>query len=184
MFIDVLDANDLNVVETINAENDVSMEGFEFTMTAMPISRLSFSINYTYLEGDMPLQPHTLQGGELQSFVLTQTPRHAGSLSVDYTFKPFLFGTLRGHFDVISTSPYHYFSDISAPSDSYTLLNANMMLTDVSMGDLRDSLQINAWVKNITDEEYRVSGFNFPDAIVSAVYGEPRTAGVEVIFKF
>jgi iron complex outermembrane receptor protein len=184
MFIDAADPSNISVVETINAEKDVNVEGLEFTLTTRATDQLSLTLNYTYLDGNMPLQPNYLEGGELQSFALTQTPRHAGSLSVDYTFKPTSFGRFKGHFDAVSTSPSHYFPDLSAPGDSYTLFNVSLALTGIPVGAHREALEISAWAKNITDEEYRVNGFNFPGALINAAYGEPRTAGVDVAFKF
>ena len=184
MFIDVADPSNITVVETINAENDVTVEGAEFTLTAIATKGLSVTLNYTYLDGDMPLQPNPLQGNELQSFVLSQTPRHSGSLALDYTFAPLSFGTLSAHFDIFSTSDYNYFPDISAPGDSYTLYNANITLSEIPISNSKDVLEIRGWVKNLTDEEYRVNGLHFPGALTNAVYAEPRTAGADITFRF
>ena len=66
--------------------------------------------------------------------------------------------------------------------ESYDLLNARLTLSEIPVGD-GQSLQIAAWGKNLTDEDYRVSTIPFGLWTVS-YFGEPRTYGVELSYQF
>jgi iron complex outermembrane receptor protein len=59
-------------------------------------------------------------------------------------------------------------------------------LVDVSYGLIDNSkdYSIRAFVKNVTDERYRVSSQPVATLWVFSQYGPPRTAGVEMTFDF
>ncbi len=179
MQIDVADPIQPTIVESVNASKTVQVDGVEFDLTLVPVAGLTLGLSYTYLDGDMPLQPNPLADGALQDFETTQTPKHSGSLFVDYVFSPWNIGTLTGHLNITSTDRYSYVA--FAPDfqffDSYTLINARLTLSDISVGG--GNLLISAWGKNLTDEEYVV--FSFPTALA---YGDPRTAGIDITYKF
>ncbi len=65
--------------------------------------------------------------------------------------------------------------------DDYALLNGRLSLTELPLGN--GSLEVAAWGKNLTDEEYRVSTIPFLIWTVS-YFGAPRTYGMEVSYKF
>ena len=67
------------------------------------------------------------------------------------------------------------------PGGAYTLLNAKVSLTNISVGGGQASISL--WGRNITDEEYPVLAFNTSSAIVYA-YGDPRMAGVELVYQY
>jgi len=185
MQIDFLHPTNISAVETINAEKKVEVDGVEVDLTLMPIEGLVLGLNYTYLDGDMPLQPHPLKNNELTAFELTQTPQHAGSLTVDYTFEPWGFGVLEAYLDVTSTDQYAYAPLGSQRFDAYTLYNARITLADIRVGR-GGALKFSAWGKNLTDEEYVVLALPINDPITTVIqaFGEPRTAGLDVSYKF
>lgn len=56
--IDIIDPNNPTTVETINAANLVEIDGAEIELTLIPVSGLVVGLNYTYLDGHMPLEPN------------------------------------------------------------------------------------------------------------------------------
>ena len=78
----------------------------------------------------------------------------------------------------------HYFditnSDVSK-EDAYTLWNARVSYTTMD-----ERLEIAAFVKNLSDEEYRVYTFDFTPiaGFNQQFYGPPRWWGVQAIYRF
>ena len=178
--IDVANPDVPAVSETINAGNTIDVNGVELDIALAPINNLVIGLNYTYMDEDTPPQLNTFTGLQ-QELETPQTPRHAGSLTVDYTFSPWEVGTLSTHVDITSTDRFFYvaYSPELQRFDSYTLFNARITLSEISIGTYDQSLAISLWGRNLTDEEY--IAFAFPSA---QAFGTPRTAGIDVTFQF
>ncbi len=186
--IDFTNPSNVTVLETINAEKTVEISGFELDLSVIPMAGLLINASYVYLDGDMPLQPNPLAGGELQKFGLTQTPRHASALFASYQFGTWSFGTLAGHLGVTSTTAHRFTPTGRYHADAYTLFNANISLADIKLGRQDSTLALRAWGKNLTDEEYviysqEIKAGDFPFTIQEA-FGTPRTLGVDVTIEF
>ena len=179
------DPVNIAVVETINATNTAQIDGLEIDLTVIPIPGLVVGLSYTYLDGDMPLQPNPLAGGALEQFSLVQTPEHAGALTVDYTFEPFSFGTLTAHLDVTTTDKYAFIAASIDERffDAYTLVNARLTLGDIPLGGSAGSLTASVWGKNLTDEEFLVLGFPIGPAGSTQAFGTPRTVGFSLTYR-
>ena len=122
----------------------------------------------------------------MEDFLITQTPEHAGAVTVDYDFPRYSFGVLSGHLEVISSSEYnHWASGGKGHPDGYTLINVRLELAEIvlSAGDY-GQLSFSVWGKNIADEEYVVSAFNIEGTASIHAYGEPRSAGVGVRYEY
>ncbi|RMB02824.1 TonB-dependent receptor [Eilatimonas milleporae] len=179
--IDFVDPNPIGL-ETINAANTVQIDGAEIELTVAPLPGLVIGLHYTYLDGDMPPQPNPLAGGTLETFNLSQTPEHAGSATVDYTFPPLPFGTLIAHVDMTATDEYHFVpGNMTQDLDSYALFNARLTLTDINIGN--SSLVAALWARNIFDTEYVLYGAPRAAGDLEA-YGTPRTYGFDLTYQF
>lgn len=188
MHVDFIPPGSLTVLETVNANRTVEVDGFEVDLTLLPLEGLLVNFSYTYLDGDMPLQANPLPGadGALTQFDLLQTPEHAGAVSLDYTFAPFQYFTLSAHLDITSTDQYAYASFNPERFDAYTLVNARLKLTDIKLGKHQGKLKVSAWGKNLTDEEYIIfaAPVSSPIPIVMQSFGDPRTAGIDITYEF
>lgn len=176
------DLQTITITETLNAARQVRVEGVELDLTVTPVAGLVFGLNYTYLDDDMPLQPNPLAGGALEEFQITQTPRHAGAVSADYTFAPLPIGTVVAHLDATSTSRYYYHPQNPYRRDAYTLFNARLALREIPVG--AGSLEVAAWGKNLTDEEYVVFSFTVGAAAILQSFADPRTYGMDVTYRY
>ena len=180
--IDFLNPLNPTILETFNAENTVEIDGLEVEITMIPVPGLVIGVNYTYLDGTMPLQPNPLAGGATEQFNLAQTPEHAGSLTVDYSMPGLSFGTLIAHADLMVTDEYHYVGSGLQDLDSYALVNARLTLADLPFGG--GGLQLSLWGKNLTNNKYVVAGFPLPAIGAAVAYGTPRTYGLDVTYRF
>jgi iron complex outermembrane recepter protein len=184
MFIDIINPQNPEEGDTINAENPVTIKGIEVEFSIIPVDRLKIGASYTYLDGDMPDQPNRLNNGAIEPFLLTQTPRHSGVITLDYELPKLTWGQLSSHLDIIATDSYHHYpSGGVAHPDSYTLVNAKILISEipfVGTGDLNVSLS----AKNLTDKEYIVGSFNLDQAATISAYGDPRTVSLDINYDF
>jgi iron complex outermembrane recepter protein len=68
-------------------------------------------------------------------------------------------------------------------ADSRTVANARLTLDELSVGN--GEMRLSAWVKNLTDEEYREWGIDFGTlGYAGNTWNQPRTFGFDVIYQF
>ncbi len=182
--IDFVNPINPTILETFNGTETVEIDGLELEMSMVPVPGLVIGLNYTYLDGKMPLQSNPLAGGAPEQFNLAQTPEHAGSLTVDYTFPELPVGTLIAHADMTATDKYHYITSGIQELDSYALINARLTLADIPLGSSKGGVQLSLWAKNLLDSKYVIQGFPLPDVGAAVTYGNPRTYGVDLTYKF
>lgn len=182
MQMDFANPNDIASSETINARRKVEVDGLELDITAVPFPGLVVALAYTYLDDTIPLQPNPLSG-EVEKFFVTQSPKHAGSLSVDYQFKPWRIGTLTAHLDITSTDSFSYVPFGEQRYDTYSLINGRLTLADIEFSE-HNKFNLSVWGKNLSDEQYIVYAFSVAGASLPQAFGTPRTAGVDITFEF
>ena len=63
------------------------------------------------------------------------------------------------------------------------LLSARLSIADIAVGGAKASIAL--WGKNLTKEDYLLSGIDFGSlGFAGVMYGDPRSFGVELGFKF
>ncbi|WP_374524009.1 TonB-dependent receptor [Sphingopyxis sp.] len=78
--------------------------------------------------------------------------------------------------------PVNPFNDVIADG-GVGLLNARVSLADIPVGGSKATISL--WGKNLTKKDYVLSGIDFGSlGFAGVMYGDPRTYGVEVGFKF
>jgi len=186
MQLDFSDPVMITLVETINAAEEVEVSGAEVDITVTPMEGLLIGLSYTYLDGDMPLQPNPLDSGALKQFFVPLAPQHAGALTLDYSFAPQSYGMLALHLDITSTDHYSYVPFGEQRTDAYSIFNARVELSDIYLGTDNGQLKASVWAKNLLDEEYIIYAFPVGDPAVSIgqAFGDPRTMGVDITYQF
>ena len=72
----------------------------------------------------------------------------------------------------------------------YNLVNFRLAWEDAQVGCCNDGrLAVAAWVRNLADKKYRIGGYDFDGGpvagrVATSQYGEPRTYGFDVIYRF
>lgn len=174
------------IVETINAKNDAAVDGIEVDLTFSPYLGLLVGFSYTYLDSDMPLQPNPLEGGALKQFFIPATPKHAAALTLDYQFESWRIGVLTAHLNMTSTDGYSYVPFGEQRTDTYSIVNTRLTLTEMDFGQPDGSFSASLWARNLTDEEYITFAFPVgdPAVVLAQKFGDPRTIGVDITYQF
>lgn len=174
-----------SATEVINTDRPATIRGIEADLTVVPVTGLTLNASYTYVDWKVPPQINPYSGN-VERVVLMITPDHAASLSADYRFEPFSFGTLSVHGDAnYSSGAYSHPSDLKE-SNPYWLLNGRITLGELRIGG--GEAAISLWGKNLTNETYAV--FDYPITGLGTIngeityYNEPRTYGVDLKVKF
>jgi len=117
---------------------------------------------------------------ELDGRAPAQSPEYQYNIGLDYIFaEAWTFKT-----NVEGRGSYYFSNTHNQKSDSYALLNSSLEYTN-------GSFSTTVWARNITDKEYDVRGFYFPNnpgnGYIDELYtqkGTPRTVGVTVAYDF
>jgi iron complex outermembrane receptor protein len=165
------------------------MSGVEIELTAMPVLGLVLTANYAYLDSKLddvenpfyvpgnPLSDPTVAGGPFP-----YAPEHSYSLVANYTFGALSFGVLSAN------ASYSYTGDRGEDSlttyrDAYQLINARVSLSEIEA--LGGQWEIAAWGKNIADQDYEAFALdNLPQANRAVIWGDGRSYGVDVVYRF
>jgi iron complex outermembrane receptor protein len=204
-----------NAVEFLNAQNagipsgvdpssgsigynaaDMTIKGLEFDLTVIPVPSLTLSLSGAFTDQDIdkmkdvaPVYPAGTP--PLLQLVATPTekevPEMAPNFSGTFSFNWILpVNPLDG--DIAFSGDYYYIGDFNGQGGTneqlpgYHLINFRLAWTGIA----KSGLDLAAYVKNATDEDY----FSSPNVLVPsfpmavALPGDPRTWGVEATYKF
>lgn len=180
-------------------------EGAELEIQAAVAEGLRLSANYAYLHFKYDKVEDPATGIDVTEFYHNVVPRHAYSVAADYRSPDLGFGTLELNLtysytdrtgiyqDAYSISPEGVATQ-TAPTDtrqfvtpSYGIWNARAALADIKVGPSeKGSLTVALWCRNLTDKEYE--SYNYVTVAQAAQYqafwGEPRTVGLDVIYRY
>jgi len=169
-----------------------SYDGFEVELVAVPVDGLTLEASYGYLDAQfdeyLALNPVTNQLEDISNITtVAQAPENSASFGLQYDFQPFSWGQLTARVDVAYKDEFvfHPFNNQFDSADDRTLVNGRLSLSEIQLGCCANTLRVSAWGKNLTDEEYRNWGIDFGSlGFAGAVFGEPRTYGLDVTYNF
>ena len=176
------DPNDPNVTDVLNA-GEATIEGVELDLTAVLGEATTLNFSYGYLDTDYEVVRDADGNDVTAEFRFVNAPTHSATLGVDYTFTGIQFADTRLSIDYSWQDDKFTGSNIKDGRyivDAYGLWNARFSMADIRA--LGGGIDVALWARNITDEEYYIAHFNalFP----SAVFGDPRTYGVDLSYRF
>ena len=167
-----------------------TLRGFEMDTTFLAARGLIFILNYAYLESEIDTTTNPLSGEPDDDFVFNSAPQNAYTFAVDWTlFQHDNYGRL-------SLNAVYSFTDERNgggrvpfatqefdANDDFAVVNARLGLYDIPAygGDLTLAL----WGKNLDNENYTINNVhNLPQADRASLYGEPRTYGLDLIYRW
>ena len=169
------------VTDIFNA-GKARIQGLELELTVKPSDSLTFSANYAYLDAKFQTITDPATGADITGrYTFVEAPKHTLATSIEYVFPETPIGLLTANVD------YFMQSKKSTSTDDpryiigdFGLLNARLTLSDIPVGF--GKWRLSAFAKNLTDKEYYIAHFN--TGLPGAIFGEPRTYGLELIFEY
>ena len=179
--------------QVLNAgQSHMSGVEFEGVMHFLPNLTANFALGYIKAEFDeYKALDLTASPPVIRDFagirVFQNTPEWTGSASFTYTHDMGDHGSISFTPTASYRDEFHMFEIPSAlDQSSYWLVDASLTWTSAD-----DHYRVGLHGKNLTDERYRVGGYNFPQSAgvlfgnsVSAYYGPPKTVMLSLEARF
>lgn len=175
------DPNNIRVTDVLNAGR-ATIKGIEVDLTVVPAKGLRLSANYGYLDAQYN-QISDSKGADVTSkFRFVNAPKNSFALDATYTSPDLGVGSIEANLGYAWQDKRFSSSDISAGSyiiSSYGLLNGRLGLVDIPMAK---GMRIGIFGRNLLKKDYYIAHFNV--GVPGAIYGEPRTYGIDVNLDF
>lgn len=179
----------VGVASVVDNAGQATIYGFELEMRALPTDNLQLNMAFGYTHADYNEFLTFIAGGTTpvdvaDSRVFQNTPRYV--VNVNATWSNPLFG---GRLDIIPALA------LRSEQSMFEIPNALLdqpatVIADVAVNWTTDDNRFTLGVqgRNLTNELYRVGGYNFPGALlgnsVIGFYGPPRTISVMAGINF
>ncbi|QZP09810.1 TonB-dependent receptor [Caenibius sp. WL] len=157
------------------------IKGIEADITLRPVHALTLGLSYAYLDAKYR-KIVDLAGNDITSrYTYVEAPKHTISSNLEYIFPETGAGTPSLYVDYYYQSKkYTATGDPRYIIGDYGLLNARLSLSDIPIGF--GKWKLSAFGKNLTGKKYYIA--HYQGFVPAAIYGEPRTYGVELSFEF
>nr|WP_284698768.1 TonB-dependent receptor [Sphingomonas lycopersici] len=175
------DPTNIRITDVLNA-GAATVKGVEADVALVPLRGLTLSANYGYLDARYD-RIRDASGADVTSqFRFINAPHNSFSLEANYETPRFSFGRLAGDVNYNWQSKEYSVSSVTGGAyiiGSRGLLNARLTLSDMP---LVKGVKISLFGQNLTDRKYYVAHFNA--GAPAAIFGEPRTYGIELTGTF
>jgi iron complex outermembrane receptor protein len=177
-----------NFVSGVFNAGESEIRGFEVEATAQLTERFSAMMNFGYIDADFKsVITQTAEGRQDLSDVweFSNTPETTGQVRVNYDYSLGDRGRLTLWTALSHRADTRMFEAAESLIDerSYMLWDASAIWYSPS-----ETWTVGLHGKNLADEQYRVAGYNFPslgaEEIIVGYYGDPRTVGLNVRYRF
>lgn len=173
---------ELVTTNIINA-GEAKLTGFELEGAVQPLDNLSLNFGLGYV--DARYSEFILPDGTdvTDTYVIPRSPEWNYRIGAMHEHD-LGFGTLEtsANYSWRSDQATTISNDPLSELPAYGLLSARIALTDIQLSN-GTTLEVAAWGKNLTDEEYLVSAINLSILTVSQ-FGDPRTFGADLRIRF
>lgn len=174
-----------NFVPAVITDNKQTIDGLEFELTAQLTNSLSALFNVGYIDAEW--DRFIVAGvNNADNTSVANVPDIAGMFALNYADGLGRFGSFALNASISYTDDIAV--EVNTPdqlidADSYTLFNL-----DATWYSPDQHFTVGLHGKNLSDEEYRIAGYNFPDFLgddsILGFYGDPRTVTLSVGYKF
>lgn len=174
------DPTNISRTDVLNA-GKARIRGAEVDITAVPAEGLTLNFSYAWLDAKYLRILDANRTDVTANYNYIQAPRNTITAGIEYTRPVGKLGDFTASLDFS-----HQGRKNSSSTDSryvvgaYGLLNARMGLSAIHVGASEWSLA--AFGRNLTDKSYYIGHFNA--GLPAAIFGEPRTYGVELGISF
>lgn len=165
------------------------IQGLELDATWLASPALILASNYALLDAKTE-EVLDINGDNVASrYPFVSAPRTSYNASADWTFLKRGWGRLRGYLNYSyvggragSASLRDYREGARIPG--YGVLSGQLAATALKLGG-KSLLDVTLWGKNLLDKEYVVIAIdNLPHADRAVVFGEPRSIGMNLVYRY
>lgn len=188
--------------DIINA-GESTYRGAELELQAAVTDNLRLSANYSYLHFDYDKVEDPATGIDVSQYYHNVVPTNMYSIAADYSMDVG-FAKLSANLNYSHTDKNGNYQDSyivadgaasqSAPTDTrqfitpaYGIWNGRVALSEIQVGPgNKGRVEVALWGKNLADEEYAAfqGAILTPAAQYQIIWGEPRTLGLDVIYRY
>ncbi len=174
------DPNNVTITDLLNAGR-ATISGVEWDMTLRPAPGLTATVNYGHLNAHYDSIVNAA-GGDISTVVaFVEAPKNTVTASLEYAFPRLAIGQLTAFVDAsMQDKRYGTALNKAYVMPAYTLVNARLSLSDIAVAGGRFSVAL--YGSNLTDATYYTAYFN--GGVPTAIYGSPRSYGVELKAEF
>jgi iron complex outermembrane recepter protein len=183
--------NSISETLTVNA-GESEYKGFELDLTALLTERLTLNLSYGYLDAEFKEFQNALDcnrqpvagGGTVDVADCRQVPNapeKTYNLELDYVLPALGIGELSARIGYLWQDTSTFTNATPAERGSFSLLSASVLLSQISVG--KGNLSIQAWGKNLQDEEYPLHAFDF-GVFQLSYFNEPRSYGLDITYEY
>ncbi|QKR99917.1 TonB-dependent receptor [Sphingomonas sp. CL5.1] len=174
------DPTNPRIVDVLNAGR-ATIQGVELDAMARLARGLTLGLNYAYLDAKYN-DVRDATGKNIAANFRFLSPKNSFNINLDYQALATPIGvfTFSGNYawqdkkNTASNNP-------ALIIGSYGLANARLTLSNIPG---LERFRFAVWGKNLTDKSYYISNFQLGNGVQGALFGEPRTYGLEAIFEF
>ncbi len=162
------------------------LSGAELDITWLAARGLILVANYAYLDSEIDPSVNPLTNEVDDGFVFNSTPRHAYAAAIDWSIGQWDWGRLA------LNMTYSFTDDRNGggrkefvhldQQPAFDVINARLGLYEIPLGN--GDLTVALWGKNLENNDYVINAIhNLPQADRAVIWGEPRSYGLDVIFR-
>jgi iron complex outermembrane receptor protein len=174
------------VLQVLDNAANAKVQGIELEATAVPIDNLQLSVAGAYLDSEyedfiVAISPTVTE--DRSGSRLIGAPKFDLTASAQYDLE-LPFGTVSPRVELVHKGSRYYDTAqrdaLAFLAPSYDLINLSVIVADVG-----DRIKARAYVDNVTDERFIVEAVDVRALGFRQIYyGEPRTYGLELTYKF
>jgi iron complex outermembrane recepter protein len=177
---------------------EIKRYGVEIDAAYIPVEGLTVNFGLNYLHGEQApstspfVDPYTGGGTVEVENKLQAMPKFTGSLGILYDVLRTSYGVYRLDADANMTTSYYSVPNVTLAVAGYTLFNGRASLAEIPVG--RGLFDVSLWGKNLGNKDYRTFIYaapataqlnpTLPGTTTAASFGQPRTYGISVNFKY
>ena len=174
------DPTNPSVIDVVNA-GTATVKGVELELSALLTDALTVSLDYAYLDAGFDEVVNAAGVDVADAYRFVEAPRNSYALRLQYEVPGIAVGALTASADYSwQDDKYTSSNDPRYVIEAYGLLNARLSYAEIPLFD--GELSAAVWGRNLDNKTYYSAFINA--GLPTAMFGEPRSYGVDVSYRW